>query len=180
MPHLIVPPLIATAAVLAFPALVLFAAARDVASFTIPNAIPLALAAVFPLAALAAGLPMPAAGVHLAVGFGVLVAGVVMFALRWLGGGDAKLFAAVALWVGWSALPTFLLGAAMTGGLLAAVLLLLRSAALRHFVLAGPRFLVRLAEPGEGVPYGVAIAAGALAAFPLTPFASVLSTTGGL
>ena len=29
-------------------------------------------------------------------------------------------------------------------------------------------------EPGEGVPYGVAIAAGALATFPQTPYAAAL------
>lgn len=180
MPHLLVPPILASAAVLAFPALVLFAAARDAASFTIPNWIPLALTSVFPLAALSVGLPVADAGWHLAVGLGVLVAGMVMFALRWLGGGDAKLFAAVALWLGWSALPSFLVGAAMAGGALAAGLMLLRSAALRQFVLAGPRFLVRLAEPGEGVPYGIAIAAGAFAALPQTPFAAVLAPLGGL
>lgn len=180
MPHLPVPHVIAYAAVLAFPALVVLAAARDAASFTIPNAIPLLLLAIFPIAALSAGLPLTQTGLHLAVGAGVLVVGMVMFAVRWLGGGDAKLFAAVALWVGWSALPDFLLGAALAGGVLATVLMLLRSAALRQFVLAGPRFLVRLAEPGEGVPYGVAIAVGALAALPKTPFAAVLGPVAGL
>lgn len=170
--------LLALAAVLAFPALVLFAAARDAAAFTIPNSIPLALLAIFPAAAFAARLPLPAAGLHLAAGAAVLVAGMVMFALRWMGGGDAKLFAAVALWTGWTALPTFLLGAALAGGVLAGALMLLRSSALRTLVLSGPRFLVRLAEPGEGAPYGVAIAAGALWAFPQTPFMAVLAPAG--
>jgi Flp pilus assembly protein protease CpaA len=36
----------------------------------------------------------------------------------------------------------------------------------------GPAFLVRLADPAEGVPYGIAIAAGAIAALPETPFAA--------
>jgi prepilin peptidase CpaA len=160
---------------LAFPALVLVAAGKDALSFTIPNWISLALVGVFPVAALAVGLPLSQVGLHAGVGAAVLVAGVAAFALRWLGGGDAKLMAAVALWLGWPALTTFLTGAAISGGALALVLLTLRSAALRPLVLMGPSWVNRLAEPGEGVPYGVAIAVGALAAFPQTPFAAGLA-----
>ena len=164
-------PLAATALSLAFPALVLVAAARDATSFTIPNWVSLALAVLFPAAAFAAGMPLPAIGLHIGIGAAALAAGMVMFALRWLGGGDAKLIAAAALWLGWPALMTFLLAAAMTGGALAILLLAMRSSALRVLVLRGPAWMVRLAEPGEGVPYGVALAAGVLAAFPLSPFA---------
>jgi prepilin peptidase CpaA len=168
------PPLLINLLALAFPALVLFAAAKDATTFTIPNWIPLALVAVFPAAAFAAGVPLTTLGLDVAIGTGVLVAGMVMFALRWLGGGDAKLFGAAALWLGWPALVTFGLTAAMMGGALAVMLVSLRSGPLRPMVLLGPRWVVRLAEPGEGVPYGVAIAAGALAAFPATPFGAAL------
>lgn len=164
-------PLAATALSLAFPALVLVAAARDATSFTIPNWISLALAVLFPAAAFAAGMPLPAIGLHVAIGAAALIAGMVMFALRWLGGGDAKLIAAAMLWLGWPALMTFLLAAALTGGALAVLLLTMRRSTLRVFVLRGPPWMVRLAEPGEGVPYGVAIAAGVLAALPASPFA---------
>ncbi len=161
------------------PALVFFglvatAALEDALSFTIPNWISLALAAAFPLAALAVDMPLQTAGLNVGVGLAALVTGVVMFALRWLGGGDAKLFAAVSLWLGWSAIPTFLAATAIAGGGLAVLLLSLRSASLRPFVLLGPSWVVRLAEPGEGVPYGVAIAIGACAAFPLTLFGASL------
>jgi len=172
------PVLLASLLALAFPALVLFAAAKDATSFTIPNWISLALVALFPAAAFAAHMPLATAGWHLAAGAGVLVAGMVMFALRWLGGGDAKLFAATALWLGLAQLPLFLLTAAVVGGFLAILLVMLRSALLRALVLSGPRWVTRLAEPGEGVPYGVAIAAGALMAFPQTPFAAQLSLAG--
>lgn len=168
------PPIVATALVLALPALVIVAAAKDALSFTIPNWISLALIAAFPAAALATGLPLAAFGVHLAVGFAALVLGMIMFALRWVGGGDAKLFAAVALWVGWPGAATFVLGAALAGGALAVVLVLARSAAVRPLMLMGPTWMAKLAEPGEGVPYGVAIAAGALWAIPATPFAAAL------
>jgi prepilin peptidase CpaA len=167
--------LLAAALALSFPVLVLFAAGRDALSFTIPNWIPLTLLAVFPAAALMAGAPLPTLGLHAGIGVAALLVGMGMFALRWVGGGDAKLAAAVALWLGWPALVTFVLAAALTGGVLAAALLLLRSAVLRPVVLMGPAWVTRLAEPGEGVPYGVAIAVGALAAFPASPLAAALA-----
>lgn len=167
-------PLIPALFALAFAALMLTAAGRDALSFTIPNSIPLALVALFPLAALAQGLPWPMAGLHAAVGAIALVAGMILFALRWAGGGDAKLAAAAALWLGWPATLTFLAAAAIAGGALAVLLVTLRSAALRPLVLMGPSWVTRLAEPGEGVPYGVALAIGALVAFPASPLAAGL------
>jgi prepilin peptidase CpaA len=168
------PSIAVTALVLALPALALVAAVKDALTFTIPNWISLALVAIFPIAALAIGLPLPAFGWHVAVGFAALVAGMIMFALRWVGGGDAKLLAAVGLWVGWPGVLTLLLGAAIAGGALAALLILARSAVLRPVMLSGPRWVAKLAEPGEGVPYGVAIAAGTLWALPASPFAAAL------
>jgi prepilin peptidase CpaA len=155
-----------TALLLVFPALVILAGLRDVVSYTIPNWISLALMAAFPLAALAVGLPLGAAGLHLAIGAAALVAGMAMFALGWIGGGDAKLFAAAALWLGWPAVGTFLVVTGLAGGGLAVGLLMLRSPLVRPLVIVGPAWFTRLAEPGENVPYGLAIAVGALVAFP--------------
>jgi prepilin peptidase CpaA len=155
-----------------FPALVITAALRDVTSYTIPNWISLALLAAFVPAALAMGLAPTALGLHLGVGFVGLVAGMAMFALGWIGGGDAKLFAAAALWIGWPAAISYLAITGICGGALAVGLLGLRSAYLRPFVPAGPAWFARLAEPGENVPYGVAIAVGALAAFPASALAA--------
>ncbi|MBU1377711.1 MAG: prepilin peptidase [Alphaproteobacteria bacterium] len=166
--------LLAAALVLCFPALVLSAAFSDAISFTIPNWIPLALLALFPVAGLAVGVSLPALGLQLAVGLGFLVVGAGMFALGWMGGGDAKLIAAVVLWLGVPALPTFLVATAMTGGMLALSLLMLRSAHFRAAVALGPRWVNRLADSGEGIPYGVAIAVGALFAFTASPFGVAL------
>jgi prepilin peptidase CpaA len=163
-----------SAAALAFPALVILGGIADLASYRIPNWISLALAAAFvPAAALAwaTGASPAALGIDLAVGAGALAAGMAMFALGSVGGGDAKLLAATALWLGWPAVGTFLLATALTGGLLAGLLLVLRSAALRPIAATGPGWVARLAEPGEGVPYGAAIAVGALAAFPISAIA---------
>jgi prepilin peptidase CpaA len=155
-----------TLALLVFPVLVIVGGLRDATSYTIPNWISLALTAAFPIAALALGAPLTAIGISFAVGAAALVMGMGMFALGWIGGGDAKLFAAAALWLGWPASLSYLLITGIAGGALAVGLLGLRSAHVRPFVPAGPAWLSRLAEPGENVPYGVAIAIGALAAFP--------------
>jgi len=168
------PALLIAVPALCFSALILTAAASDAVSFTIPNWISLALLALFPVAAFAVGLSLPAAGLHLGLGFVLLVAGMVMFALRWMGGGDAKLIAVAGLWLGPAAMPGFLLGAALAGGLLAILLLSLRSASFRAVVALGPRWVNRLADPTEGIPYGVAIAVGVFSALPASPFGAAL------
>ncbi|WP_374575446.1 prepilin peptidase [Phenylobacterium sp.] len=155
-----------TALALVFPALVVTAALRDLTSYTIPNWISLALLAAFIPAALAFGLPLPVIGQHAAVFGATLVAGMAMFALGWIGGGDAKLFAAAGLWLGWPAGLTFLIITALAGGALAVALLAARSSFLQPLLNIGPAWLGRLATPGENVPYGVAICVGALVAFP--------------
>jgi prepilin peptidase CpaA len=157
-----------TLVLLTFPLLVIAAALRDLTSYTIPNWMPAALIAGFAVAAVALGLPWRLVAADLAVGLVGLVAAMAMFALRWIGGGDAKLFATAALWLGLTGAPTFLLVTGLAGGVLAVALLGLRSAPLQALVAAGPGWFRRLAEPGEGVPYGVAIALGALVAFPLS------------
>lgn len=150
----------------AFPALVIVGALKDATSYTIPNWVSLALVGLFFPAAFALGLPLPQFGLALAVGFVALLAAMGMFALGWIGGGDAKLFAATALWLGWQACMPYLLVTGVVGGLLALGLLGLRSVWLRPYTVKGPGWIGRLAEPGGSVPYGVAIAIGALAAFP--------------
>jgi len=158
--------LLQTLPLLMFPALVITGALRDLTTYTIPNWLSVALVAGFPIAALATGLPLPTVGLHLTIAVAALLAGMAMFALRWIGGGDAKLFAAAALWLGWPALMTYLAVTGLAGGALAVGLLGLRSPLLRGYVVNGPAWFSRLAEPDENVPYGVAIAVGALVAFP--------------
>jgi len=150
---------------LAFAALVIMAAIKDLASFTIPNWISIALTAAFAPAAWLAGLSLPEIGICFAIAFGVLVLAIGMFALGWVGGGDAKLMAAATLWVGLKGLVAYAVFTGLAGGALALALLGLRSAWLRPLTTAGPAWTRRLATPGEAAPYGVAIALGALAAF---------------
>ena len=156
-----------------FPALVVFAGVRDAATMTIPNRLNIAAAVAFFPVALVCGLPWPAMGMAVALGGAALLIGMIMFALNWIGGGDAKLFAACGLWLGGAATVPFLMWTALAGGALALGLLMARRLA-QHMPLAGPSWLRRLLTEGEGVPYGVAIAAGALMAFPDSPVMQAL------
>ena len=82
----------------------------------------------------------------------MLVVGAAMFALGWIGGGDAKLLASAALWVGLRGLAPFAIYTALAGGLLALGLVALRSDWLRPLAAAGPAWARRLATPGEVGP----------------------------
>jgi prepilin peptidase CpaA len=150
------------------PLALVVAAVRDATSYTIPNWLSASLALAFLPAALVLGLSPMVIGISLAVGLAGLAAGVVMFALGWIGGGDAKLFAAASMWLGLSAVAPFLAWTGIAGGALAVALLGLRRSPLAHLI-AGPAWVGRLLEPKGDVPYGVAIAIGALTAFPMSP-----------
>ena len=158
--------LIQAALLAIFPLLVILAALSDVTSFTIPNRISALLFLAFFPAALALGRPLGEVGVDLAIFAAALLAGMGMFAAGWIGGGDAKLLAAASLWLGLSAMPAFLLVTALAGGALAVLLMNVRSSWVQPYLGGAPGWLARLATPGADVPYGVAIATGALAAFP--------------
>jgi len=148
-----------------FPILVLVAALTDATSFLIPNRLSAALAIAFLPAAILIGLPPATIGVCLIVGLAALFAAMGMFAAGWIGGGDAKLFAGAALWLGWPAVGSFTAWTAIAGGVLAVALLAARKAPM-PLAARGPAWVGRLLEPKGDVPYGVAIAFGALAAFP--------------
>lgn len=166
---------VASALLLVFPAVLCAAALKDVISFTIPNWMSAVLLALFPVAALACGLPAGAAAQHAAIGGAALLAGMGMFALNWMGGGDAKLLSVSALWLGLGAMPEFLLATAVAGGFLALGLLSARKAYQLLPAPAVPGWVEALLSPKGDVPYGVALAAGALYAAPHSAlFQSVL------
>ena len=150
---------------LVFPALLALAAGWDIASYTIPNVLPLAMIGAFLVFAFAAGLPGASFGSHLAAGAVGLAGGFAFFAFGLIGGGDAKLFAAAALWFGFGDLASYALVASVLGGGLTLVLLAIRRVPLPQ-MLARQGWLARLHDPRAGIPYGVALAAGALAVLP--------------
>ncbi|MBN9320269.1 MAG: pilus assembly protein CpaA [Caulobacterales bacterium 68-7] len=166
--------MLATLILLVLPALAIVAALKDATSYTIPNWISVALIAGFIPAALVSHLSLGEVGASVLTGFIFLLAGMGMFALGWIGGGDAKFMAAAALWLGWPASGPFILVTAVCGGALSVGLLTLRSNGVRPLILQAPSWVGRLATPKADAPYGVAICIGALYAFPLSGLAAGL------
>jgi prepilin peptidase CpaA len=151
-----------------FPVAVIFAAFTDLFSMTIPNRISLFLVAGFlALAPFAPGMSLETFGWHVAAGALVLSVTFALFAFRVIGGGDAKLLAAVALWVGWEQLLLYVLLAGMAGGALAVGLLMFRAVPL-PLRLAKESWLERLHRPRGDIPYGIALSAAALYIYPQT------------
>lgn len=151
---------------LLFPAALSYAAVMDVFTMTIPNRISLALLAAFPLAAYLAGFSMHLSLMHLAAFAVVLAAGIALFALRMLGGGDAKLLAVGALWIGFDQLLPFVVHVTVAGGALAIFFLVIRRIPVGAVPL--PEWAARLHNSASGIPYGLAICAGGLMVYPHT------------
>ena len=108
------------------------------------------------------------------VAAGVLIGMFVMFGLGWIGGGDAKLAAVIALWLGADHALAYVLYTALFGGILTIALLQFRLMVLPAQCLTVP-WIMRLHAPETGVPYGVAIAIAALFIFPATHWMKALA-----
>jgi len=152
---------------LLFPALMAFAASSDLLTMTISNRLSLALAGGFFLLTIVIGMSFSAIGMHLAAAALVLTVCFGFFSQGWIGGGDAKLAAATALWFGFDYLLDYLLYASVFGGVLALLIIQFRRLPLPA-PLARQPWILRLHETGGGVPYGIALAAAALAVYPKT------------
>ncbi len=147
------------AEVVALAALLCIAAAavQDVCRYRIADGWSIAIAVLF---ADHAVLVAPDSWLsHLAAPGLIFVVGLIGFALGYIGGGDVKLLTAIAAWTGLTRLPDLLLGTAIAGGILAVALIAARALPLAG---RGPRLLAKAAP----LPYGVAIAVGALWAWP--------------
>ena len=153
--------------VLFFSWLMAYAAASDLVTMTIPNRLSLALLFGFIGFALWFGMPLAQIGTHLLAGLLVLCVTFSMFAAGWIGGGDAKLAAATALWLGFGLLPTYGVFASIFGGALTLAILQLRRMALEGPLSTAP-WLARLREKNGGIPYGIALAAAGLVVYPDT------------
>lgn len=154
------------ALLLVFPAVMAFAGAMDLLTMTIPNRITLGLALAFFVAAPVMGLPPGEILMHVAAAAVVLAAAIALFAVGGFGGGDAKLLAAGALWIGFDGLLLYLVQVTLFGGLLALAILVYRRYPASACPL--PDWAIRLHASKSGIPYGIAIAASALVVFPHT------------
>lgn len=161
-------------ALVLFPALMAYAAATDLLTMTIPNRISLALVAAFPVFAVAAGMSGVAVAMHVGAGALVLAVCFGMFAFGWIGGGDAKLASATALWLGFETLSEYLLLAALGGGMLTILILVLRGVSLPGFAREWV-WLARLHDRRGGVPYGIALAGAAVLVYADAPVLKLLA-----
>jgi prepilin peptidase CpaA len=156
-----------------FPALMAFAAASDLLTMTISNRVSLALAAGFLVVALASGMGLSDILLHAGAGAAVLTVAFACFAMGWVGGGDAKVAAGAALWFGFADLMDYLVYASMFGGALTLLLLQFRQWPL-PYALAGQTWLLRLHAKESGIPYGIALALGALTIYPETEWVKAI------
>ena len=118
-----------------FPLLMAFAALSDLFTMTISNRISIALVAVFVPFAWFIGLSGHEILVHVVCGLGVLALTFGMFACGWIGGGDAKLAAATAVWIGWAHLGEYGLYSTFLGGMLTLAILAARGLPMPLFAL---------------------------------------------
>jgi prepilin peptidase CpaA len=150
-----------------FPALMAFAASSDLFTMTISNRVTLALVGGFFVMAFLIGMSPNEVGMHVVAAAIVLAVTFVFFARGWIGGGDAKLAAATALWLGFDHLMPYVLYASIFGGVLTLAMIRFRLMPLPQ-ALHDQEWVKRLHRLDGGVPYGIALAAAALLVYPET------------
>ncbi len=154
-----------------FPLCLAYAAFSDVFTMTIPNRVSIILIVSFALIAPMTDMPWTVYAQHFGAALLVFSVCFALFAFGVMGGGDAKLLTATALWFGMTAqLFDFLIYVTLVGGLLTLALLIARSD--RFAVLVNRVSLFsHLTDPKLGVPYGVAIGIAGFLCFPASPLA---------
>jgi prepilin peptidase CpaA len=156
-----------------FPAMMAFAASSDLLTMTIANRVSLVLIGGFVVLAALSGLSGADLLSHVGAAAAVLAVAFVCFACGWIGGGDAKLATATALWLGFGHLFDYLVYASLLGGALTLLIVQFRHLPLPR-LLVGREWAERLHREGGGVPYGIALAAAALVVYPQTEWMTAL------
>jgi prepilin peptidase CpaA len=146
------------------------AASSDLASRTIRNWLIIALLIAYIVLAPLAGFSLAEVISGIVAGALVLIAFFALFTRGWMGGGDVKLASVSALWLGSDQTASYLLYAALAGGVLTLAVLLLRalSTAVEH-----PLWVSAVGRSGSGVPYGVALASAGLMLLPASRWAAL-------
>jgi prepilin peptidase CpaA len=152
-----------------FPAIVAFAASSDLLTMTISNRVSILLVAGFFVLAFLTGMAPLQILLHAGAGAIVLIIAFSFYTRGWIGGGDAKLAAATAVWLGFDYLLNFLLYTSLLGGALTLLLIEFRLVPLPG-LLAGQFWAQRLHRQDGDIPYGIALAGAALLVYPETPW----------
>ncbi|MBB3136104.1 prepilin peptidase CpaA [Rhizobium pisi] len=160
--------MIAAAVFVILPLCLAMAAFSDLFTMTIPNRISLILIVSFFVLAPLSGFDLQMVGMHLAAGAIVFTACFALFALNVMGGGDAKLLSATALWFGLNESLLFLMtDVAGIGGLVTLLILLVRAQSDTILAIGLP--VPNSVLLAKKIPYGIAIAIGGFMAFPSSP-----------
>jgi prepilin peptidase CpaA len=154
---------------LIFPAAMALAASMDLFTMTIPNRITVGLVLGFAIAAPFAGLGLWGLASHVGAFVLMLGVGIFLFSMGWFGGGDAKLLAAAALWLGLERLFEYVVLTSIAGGVLVMAILMYREMT-PPIWLCGQEWATRLHKDAGGIPYGIALAAAGLWIYPRTPW----------
>ncbi|AYG57655.1 A24 family peptidase [Rhizobium jaguaris] len=163
------------ATLLIFPLCLSVAAVSDLLTMTIPNRVSLILLGAFIVLAPLLGLTLPEIGMHFAGAAIVFCVCFALFAVNIMGGGDAKLLAASALWFGFDpSLAAFLVYVAFLGGVVTIVILMIRSQSntIMAMGLPVPNSLLI----AKKIPYGIAIAIGGFLVFPTSPLVTAVTS----
>lgn len=155
------------AATIIFPAAMIYAGIMDLLTMKIRNIVVVIVAVSYFLFAPLAGFTLNEIGLSLAVAAAVFIVTFGFFAAGWIGGGDAKLAAATALWFGWEHAMPYFIYATIAGGLLTLAIIGFRSMMLPASFYRR-EWIVRLHQSKSGIPYGAAFAFSALIVFPQT------------
>lgn len=151
----------------------LVAAVSDIRTFRIPDSLSLLVVALF-VASVTFGQSVDSLASHMASMGAAFLLGLVAFRYRIMAGGDVKLITAVSLWIGVKDLHILLTWIALAGGVQAVLVILVHHTKVRLEEGAigeaskrnGSRLRSELS--GQRLPYGVAIAAGAVCTLLLT------------
>ncbi len=150
-----------------FPFLMIYSAFSDLVSMTISNKVSLALMAGFVAVALWTGMELETFAWHWAMFAIVLVITFAMFAFGAIGGGDAKLAASTALWLGWEHTLSYFVIASLIGAVLTIALIKLRGNIIPERV-EKIEWVARLYRADTGIPYGIALGIAAMLIYPDT------------
>lgn len=150
-----------------FPAVLIYAGIMDILTLKIKNYLVLGLVIGYFACAPFAGFTIEQVLFSLLVAAIVFAVTFVMFALGWIGGGDAKMATALALWFGWDHALVYFLYATLAGGAFTIFILIVRSRFLPATWLSNET-IMRIHTGQLAVPYGAAFALAALIVFPHT------------
>lgn len=157
-----------------FPVLMISASICDVTTMRIPNKLVLVLLFGYAACAPLSGLSLFEIATSMLAAVTVFCLAFGAFACGWMGGGDVKLMAATALWLGLPQLPAFLFWTSLFGALLTLTLLLYRAVPLPESLKGYGDWVSHLHQRTTRVPYGAAIGPAALLVFASTPWMTAL------